>query len=437
MVAEENSRGEAAPAATTSTSDTPIPLARSAASFQWELAASKFSMLLRTSVSVADENKIGVVPEGELRRVVDALHSSLGRALKGDAPSGGFPRVTLSHPAVFAEFRKVIGIPDAAFYASLALQSGRERSDMRSIPVSQASGKSRSFFFLSPDQHYIFKSAGVTEIRTLHRIAPSYVQHFRDHPHSLLPRYVAVVQLHMREHETIHFIVMCNALGGVRPIHWRYDIKGSTHQRLASQKERQKKHPVFKDQDWLRDGRQLVFSCADDPKDYSANAKHLSIASSRNGFVHALRKDADFLRRMLLIDYSLLVGVHECNSATAVSKVEQTPGLAALITPDAVTYVCLIDILTSYGMRKVCEHFFMGTLFGCRDISCQPPRVYSQRFMRFIDMISVVRERRYSAGTKAVGGEADLARPQEELSSGPLRLEETSDSIETTTVQSI
>ena len=41
---------------------------------------------------------------------------------------------------------------------------------------------------------------------------------------------------------------MCNALGGLRPIQNRFDMKGSTYKRLASKQERQKAHPVFKDQ---------------------------------------------------------------------------------------------------------------------------------------------------------------------------------------------
>eukprot|EP00966_Prymnesium_polylepis_P267858 6187553-Prymnesium_polylepis.1 len=55
----------------------------------------------------------------------------------------------------------------------------------------------------------------------------------------------------------IDFIVMCNALGGLRPIQNRFDMKGSTHNRLASKKERLKHHPVFKDMDWLQQGREL------------------------------------------------------------------------------------------------------------------------------------------------------------------------------------
>ena len=68
--------------------------------------------------------------------------------------------------------RAALGIPEAAFYASLALQEGRKRSDMRSIPVSHASGKSKSFFFLSPDQQYIAKSFTPGDAAALLRAFP-------------------------------------------------------------------------------------------------------------------------------------------------------------------------------------------------------------------------------------------------------------------------
>ena len=37
-------------------------------------------------------------------------------------------------------------------------------------------------------------------------------------------------------------------------VHKKYDLKGSTVDREASQKEREKDHPTFKDNDFLNDG---------------------------------------------------------------------------------------------------------------------------------------------------------------------------------------
>lgn len=174
------------------------------------MVAHKCSLLLRTSVSVADENKVGIAPEGSLRRVVELLHPALGPALRGASPTSPRHPVTLIKPSLFAEIRAVLHIPDAAFHASMALQQGRFQSDMRTIPVAQAAGKSRAFFFLSPDQHYIFKSAGNADLETLYRIAPQYIEHFKTHANSLLPRYVAVIELRMEVREALAGFVVLN-----------------------------------------------------------------------------------------------------------------------------------------------------------------------------------------------------------------------------------
>ena len=92
-------------------------------------------------------------------------------------------------------------------------------------------------------------------------------------------------------------------------------------------------------QDWMRDGRQLVFahaerkpSCAGaesgDQRATCASYTHVMRTQSRQGFLEALGRDTDFLRQMRLIDYSILVGVHECAKSESESslKVEQTPG---------------------------------------------------------------------------------------------------------------
>ena len=51
----------------------------------------------------------------------------------------------------------------------------------------------------------------------------------------------------------------------------------------------------------------------------------------------------------------------------------------------SISYFGIVDILTPYKLRKRCETLCCGTLMGCRDISCQPPDAYQERFNRFMD----------------------------------------------------
>ena len=125
----------------------------------------------------------------------------------------------------------------------------------------------------------------------------------------------------------------------------------------------------------------------------------------------ALRRDTDFLASRELLDYSILVGVHNrSRDSNSHPSLEQTPGLIALASPSAITYVCLIDVLTTYGPKKTMETFFLGRLLG-RDISCQPPRRYARRFMRFIERITAVEGEEPDATAPVTADEIQVVDP--------------------------
>lgn len=52
---------------------------------------------------------------------------------------------------------------------------------------------------------------------------------------------------------------------------------------------------------------------------------------SRSAFIEVLQKDTAFLARMRLIDYSILVGVHEFRDSSLPHRLEQTPGAQSLL----------------------------------------------------------------------------------------------------------
>ena len=195
----------------------------------------------------------------------------------------------------------------------------------------------------------------------------------------MLPRYVGLFRVSLDGH-LVTFVCMTNAFGGTEKIDKRFDLKGSTHKRVASAKEKAKETPTFKDGDWVSKGCLLPPS------------------SNRDRMMAALAEDSAFLARRRLIDYSLLVGIHREESSTPnptrrVSsdhiRVERTPGLFVLdhFEDDGSftrMYVALVDILTPYGLKKYAETFFLSTLRCGVDISCQPPKRYAQRFMKFM-----------------------------------------------------
>ena len=205
----------------------------------------------------------------------------------------------------------------------------------------------------------------------------------------MLPRYVGLYSVTNGNAPPLTFVCMTNAFGGVREVHARYDLKGSTHGRRASARELTKSAPVRKDLDWREHA--LTLPMGDEE-------------------LQVLRADAAFLASKRLLDYSLLVGVHLLGmgattggeEAKPPSRLpgERTPGLMVLEDARCVCYVAVVDILTVYTCRKALETFFTGTLPGCRDVSCQPPPKYASRFGDFL--ASVARKDRVDSMADAV-----------------------------------
>ena len=77
-------------------------------------------------------------------------------------------------------------------------------------------------------------------------------------------------------------------------VHTKYDIKGSSVDRAATIKEKEKNLPTYKDNDLLNDNRNIQLG---------SEAKRL--------FMEKLTRDVSFLCDLKIMDYSLLIGIHE------------------------------------------------------------------------------------------------------------------------------
>ena len=77
-------------------------------------------------------------------------------------------------------------------------------------------------------------------------------------------------------------------------VHRKYDLKGSTVDREASDKEKAKKDPTLKDMDFLNDGAKIKIG--DD---------------AREKLLETLTADVEFLTKNAIMDYSLLLGIHD------------------------------------------------------------------------------------------------------------------------------
>lgn len=288
----------------------------------------------------------------------------------------------------FQKIRKAFNISDRQYHAVLNLEDVRVETSFNVIEAKEASGKSGSFFFLSPDQRYILKSCTKADVKTLIRILPHYQKYVEQSSQSkegaaygtLLPRYLGLYTLTYPDNDNIPdttIVVMTNFFAGSHKIHYKFDLKGSTYKRTASAKERQKKSPVYKDIDWIDMGKKLTF-----PEERVTQS-----------IKKQLELDTEFLSKLHLIDYSLLVGIHDhvvsSKSTHDCLDREREESMGVIFSSSKVTkeirYFGIVDILTPYKAKKRMETVFTGTMIGRHDISCQPPKKYAKRFCQFMN----------------------------------------------------
>lgn len=106
-----------------------------------------------------------------------------------------------------------------------------------------------------------------------------------------MPQYLGMYRLTVDNVEH-YLVVMRNVFSSHLPIHIKYDLKGSTVDREASQKEREKDHPTFKDNDFLNDGVKI----------------HIG-EEAKVKLMETLTADVNFLAHLHVMDYSLLLGM--------------------------------------------------------------------------------------------------------------------------------
>ena len=92
----------------------------------------------------------------------------------------------------------------------------------------------------------------------------------------------------------IRVVIMNNILPSDIPIHEKYDLKGSLYKRKASKTELAKKCPTYKDLDFLEEHKDgLVL----DEKHYE-------------NVISSLKRDCLILQSFGIMDYSMLLGIH-------------------------------------------------------------------------------------------------------------------------------
>ncbi|CAL8577840.1 Phosphatidylinositol-4-phosphate 5-kinase [Xanthoria parietina] len=156
-------------------------------------------------------------------------------------------------------------------------------------------GKSGSFFYFSRDYKYIIKTIHHAEHKLLRKILREYYAHIDKYPNTLLSQFYGLHRVKIPYGRKIHFVVMNNLFPPHRDIHQTFDLKGSTIGRDFKEEDLEKNpRATLKDLNWLRRNYHFEFG-----------------AEKKNVFVEQLKSDVALLQKLKIMDYSLLVGIHD------------------------------------------------------------------------------------------------------------------------------
>jgi len=307
-------------------------------------------------------------------------------------------------PVAFRYFRDLFGIPPDDFMISICNEPLRELSNP---------GASGSIFYLTNDDEFILKTVSMKEAEFLQKLLPGYYMNLQQNPRTTLPKFFGMFCYQCNQ-KNIRLIVMNNLLPSNVRMHLKFDLKGSTYKRKASKHEKEKKSPTFKDLDFME---LLPEGLLLEPETYTA-------------LISTMRRDCRVLESFKIMDYSLLVGIHNLDLAakeraessgaaettvsftdrhkskreklvahsTAMESIQATSDpvdIGEELPPGGIParnhkgerillFVGIIDILQSYRLIKKLEHTFKAMIHDGDTVSVHRPGFYAERFMNFM-----------------------------------------------------
>nr|CAG4711098.1 unnamed protein product [Naegleria fowleri] len=193
-------------------------------------------------------------------------------------------------PTVFQHLRQLFRVSEWDFKKQMGCHCG-------SYSRVGTPGKSGAFFFFTSSTSYLLKSVTEEELSTALELLPHYHKHIQKNPYTLLSNFYLLFEVTLRNQNKYRFIVMNNIFFTPLTIHRKYDLKGSTAGRVATESERKKKSPILKD------------------KDIQQGDIKLNLDLKLN-FYRRLESDVRFLQENDIMDYSLLLGVHNHSQRT-------------------------------------------------------------------------------------------------------------------------
>ncbi|BHF65303.1 Phosphatidylinositol 4-phosphate 5-kinase type-1 beta [Sparganum proliferum] len=192
-------------------------------------------------------------------------------------------------PVAFRSFRDTFELDIRDYLNSLCTQELRELSNP---------GASGSIFYISTDDEFILKTVQHKEADFLQKLLPEYYMNLVQHTRTLLPKFYGL-HCYQSGGKNIRFVVMNNLLPSSIKIHEKYDLKGSSYKRKASERELAKSSPTLKDLDFKERHPEGILLEAD----------------TYDALMKTIERDCRVLESFRIMDYSFLLGIHNLDQA--------------------------------------------------------------------------------------------------------------------------
>ncbi|XP_042365763.1 phosphatidylinositol 4-phosphate 5-kinase-like protein 1 [Plectropomus leopardus] len=227
--------------------------------------------MMKEGLAAATQSTIDNAPTNELsdedfRLEVTQIHKD-------------FTMETFAGP-VFASLRGSLGMTEQEYQQSLC----SENCYLQFI----SNSKSKADFFLTNDKRFFLKTQNKREIKFLLANLKIYLEHLRKYPHSLLVKFLGVHRIKIPHRRKKYFIVMQSVFYPDDRINARYDIKGCEVSRWTEP---------------APEGSQIIVVL----KDLNFEGQYITLDQQRPWLLRQVEIDTHFLRRLNVLDYSLLL----------------------------------------------------------------------------------------------------------------------------------
>ncbi|KAI1882457.1 hypothetical protein AGOR_G00250950 [Albula goreensis] len=374
--------------------------------------------MMKEGLSAAVQNTIDNPPPDELSEVdfkqeVTQIHK-------------GFIMQTFAGP-VFASLRRSVGLTEREYQRSLSC------SECYLQFISNS--KSKADFFITNDKRFFLKTQSEQEIKFLLAHLKAYLDHLERYPHSLLVKFLGVHRIKVPRKRQKYFIIMQSVFYPDERIENRYDIKGCEVNRWTDPAPKGSQVIVVlkdmnfegqfmtldKQRSWLV--RQVEIDTAFlqslNVLDYSLLLAHQTLHQDERS--HSLSfatlimrttkslntgspggAEPEEVSALLVPEASNSYGTERCQDDDPQQVDRDSPGppdfwaqnrrllpsfrnpLHVMDGPEQRYFLGIVDVFTTYGLRKRLEGLWKRLRYPGRAVSTVSPAAYARRLSQWV-----------------------------------------------------